>query len=84
METFLPLCASHLVSVKLTPYCKGSSHLQFELHSVVRIFNIDRYGQSLFVSLESFVDIVCESGCVLSGFSYSVPSLVLRMCVFPF
>ena len=37
-------------------------HQQFELHSVVRIFQIDRHGQSLHLPLESFVDIVCESG----------------------
>ena len=62
-QPFFP-AGSHLVSAKLTPYCTRSSHQQFELHYVVRIFQIDRHGQSLFLPLESFVDIVCESGCV--------------------
>ena len=39
-------------------------HQQFDLHSVVSIFQIDSHGQSLFLPLESFEDIVCESGCV--------------------
>ena len=55
-------------------------HQQFELHSVVRIFHIDRYGQSLFLPLESFVDIVCECCCVFpSGFSCTVSSLVWEL-----
>ena len=43
---------------------------QLELNSVLRIFQIDRYGQSLIFLLESFVDVECESGCVFpNGFS---------------
>ena len=50
--------ASHLMSVKLTPLYK-EFHQQFELRSVICIFQIDRYGHILLFPLESFVDIVC-------------------------
>ena len=54
------------------PFCERQTdaimhkefHQQFVLHSVVGICQIDRHGQSLFLPLESFADIVCESDCV--------------------
>ena len=52
-------------------------HQQFKLHSVVCTFQTDHYSQRLFLPLQSLVDIICESGCVVLGsFSCCVPSLV--------
>ena len=53
-------------------------HQQFELHSVVPIFQIDCHSQSLFLPLESFIDIICGSGCINpGGFPCSVSSFVM-------
>ena len=45
-------------------------HYQFKLHTVVRIFQIDRRCQSLFLPLQSVVDIVCESSCFFTDFFF--------------
>ena len=62
--SFLECCCEPSCERQSDAILPKEFHQQFELHSVVRIFQIDRHGQSLFLPLESFVDIVCESGCV--------------------
>ena len=75
-SSFLECCCEPSCKLQADAISYKEFHQQLELHSVVRIFQIDNYGQSCFF-LESFVDIVCESGCVFpSDFSCSVSPIV--------
>ena len=60
-QPFFPgvFVAKYLVSVRLTPHCTKSF-----ISSLNCSFQIDRHSQSLFLSPEFFVDVVCESGFV--------------------
>ena len=83
--SFLECCCEQSCKRQADAIMYKEFHQQFELHSVVRIFQIDCCGQSLFLPLESFVDILAESGCFFSsGFSCSVPSLVWEKRISPF
>ena len=65
MATFLSWRAagSHLVSVKLTPYCRRSSMSSLNC-TLLYVSSRSIAVASLFLPLESFVNIICESGCM--------------------
>ena len=65
--SFLECCCKPSCKCQADTILHKEFHQQFELHSVVRIFQIDRHGQSLFLPLEFFVDIFCQYGCVFPG-----------------
>ena len=69
--------ASHLARVNLTPFCTRSSISSLNCTLLYASSRSTATTRVCFFLLESFVDIVFESGCVFpGGFSCSVPSLV--------